>query len=255
MADDVALVQLQDGIYLAERLLPDGIDVRAALVLGQRRAVVIDTLTCPEDMAGFLALIGTHGRPCVVVNTHSHWDHTWGNAAFPGLPIVGHRLCRERMASEIDREELAQKKVEQPALFANASLLPPDVTFETALMIDLGDLTVELHHVPGHSADSCLAYIPERRLLYGADWAEEPFPVLCTGPLGAWVQSLRAWAERDVETVVPAHGRVGSVALLRANADYLDSLRHAPPLPAGVAQFYADTHRDNVANAQQEGLA
>src|SRR5690348_9033793 len=116
MAGDVTITALQDGIYLATRPLSETMVVRAALLLGRRRSLVIDTLLCPEDMAPLLAIVARHGRPVVVVNTHSDWDHCWGNAAFPGAPIVGHRLCRERILQP-DLSFVEQVKAEDPARY------------------------------------------------------------------------------------------------------------------------------------------
>lgn len=254
MANDVTVIQFRDGIYLASRPLSEdldaGPDVRAMLLLGERRAVVVDTMNCPEDMAPFLRLIAAHGRPHIVVNTHADWDHFWGNAAFPGVPIVGHRLCRERILNP-DLEGIAELRARNPAQFANAVPVAPDVTFETTMAIDLGGLTLELHHLPGHTEDCLLAYVPERRLLYAGDCAEDPFPLLHSGPLDGWVRGLRAWAERDVETVVPAHGRIAGVGLLRENADYLESLTRDGPPPDNVPAFYAHGHHENREEARR----
>jgi hypothetical protein len=43
-----------------------------------------------------------------VINTHYHWDHTFGNAAFPGAEIVGHRTCAEDMT--IDYGDVSARK-------------------------------------------------------------------------------------------------------------------------------------------------
>lgn len=74
MADDVVVAELRPGVFIASRSLSveagSSIDVRAAVVLGERHGLVIDTMTCPENMAPILGLLGAHGRPYVVVNTH-----------------------------------------------------------------------------------------------------------------------------------------------------------------------------------------
>lgn len=252
MSSDVTLTQLNEHIYLAARPLDAGPDVRAALVLGRRRAVVIDTLACPEDMAPLLRLISTHGLPAMVVNTHADWDHCWGNVAFPGATIIGHRLCRERLLGRAERATLERKRAQNPALFAQVALQPPDTTFETAMALDAGGLTVELHHLPGHTEDCLLVYIPELRWLYAGDCAEDPFPLLNSGPLEGWIHDLRAWAAHDVATVVPAHGHIGGVELLRHNAAYLAGLHDTDtPLPAGVSGFYVEAHQNNLAAAQR----
>ncbi|MDP9366106.1 MAG: MBL fold metallo-hydrolase [Chloroflexota bacterium] len=254
---DVTVSPLGEGIFLASRALAGGPEVRAALLLGTERAAVVDTLARPEDMAPFVELATRHGRPVTVVNTHADWDHAWGNAAFPKATIVGHRLCRERLLGEEERARLARERARDPAEYGSVALVPPDVTFEAAATLHLGGLTLELRHLPGHTADCLVVYVPERRLLLAGDCAEDPFPLLTSGPLGGWVRGLRAWADEAIEIVVPSHGRIGGPELLRRNADYLASLVDEPPLPpnapAGVAAFYEEAHTANVAAVRRMG--
>lgn len=260
MANDVTVTRLEEGVYLASRPLGRGEpDVRAALLLGQHRSAVVDTMLCPEDMAPLLTLLARHGRPVVVVNTHADWDHVWGNAAFPAASIAGHIVCRERLAGAEERAVLDAKRGEDPALFANVALVLPDVTFDQFMAFDLGGLTLELHHVPGHTADCLVAYVPERRLLYAGDCAEDPWPLLHSGPLDRWIGALRYWAARDVATVVPSHGRISGVELLLNNASYLESLPDgglpSGTRPDGVPPFYIAGHEENCAAARLLGAA
>ena len=62
-------------------------------------AFVIDTLMGPQDMEPILDLLRERAgeRRIVVVNTHHHWDHVYGNAAFPGIDIVAQRSCPRLM--------------------------------------------------------------------------------------------------------------------------------------------------------------
>lgn len=251
MTAEVTVSPLGKGIYLASRPLAEGPEVRAALLLGTERTAVLDTMTRPEDMAQFVELATAHGKPVTVVNSHADWDHVWGNAAFPGAKVVGHRLCRERLRGVEARERLARERERDPETYANVTLVPPDTTFEAATTLPLGGMTLVLHHMPGHTADCLVGYVPDRRLLLAGDCVENPFPLLESGPLEAWVRDLRAWDSQDLEVVVPAHGAIGGPELLRANAAYLEALPNDPPVPEGVPPFYAAAHPRNVAAARR----
>jgi len=246
---DVKIEQIEPWLYLATRPLDEALDVRAALLLGTRTAVVIDTLARPEDMAPFIDVIDRSGLPCTVVDTHADWDHAWGNCAFPRSAIVGHIDCYRRLRGSESRESLAGKRREKPGFYDGVRLVAPTATFETQMTIDAGGFEVELHHLPGHTSDSIVAYVPRHGLLVAGDCVEDPFPLLESGPLNGWIEGLRAWAGRDVRRVVPAHGDVCGPEVLRANADYLASLRSAPPCPVSGPSFYVDAHRRNVTAA------
>jgi len=243
---DVRVDRIDSRLYLASRPLDDGLDVRAALLVGSKTAVVIDTLARPEDMAPFLALIDEFGLPCTVVDTHADWDHAWGNCAFPKSAIVGHTDCFKRLRSREARETLARKRRERPGFYSSVRLAPPTATFDTQMTIDAGGFDVELHHLPGHTSDSIVAYVPANGLLIAGDCVEDPFPLLESGPLDGWIAGLRSWAQRDVRTVVPAHGPISGPELLVANADYLASLRSGAPCPVAGPPFYQEAHRRNI---------
>lgn len=251
MGTDVSVTPLSEDIFLASRALAEGPDVRAALLLGTERAAVLDTMTRPEDMAQFVELVAAHGRPVTVVNTHADWDHAWGNAAFANARVVGHKLCRQRLIGAEEKARLAQKQEEDPETYANARLVPPDSTFDAATTLPLGGMTLVLHHMPGHTVDSLVGFIPERQILLAGDSAEDPFPLLGSGPLESWLRDLRAWDREELQTVVPSHGAIGGPELLRANAAYLGSLADDPPVPEGVSAFYAEAHAANVAAARR----
>ena len=251
-------------------LLPGDTDtVRAALVAGQRHRVVVDTLCSPGDMRPF-------ADPTLVVYTHADWDHCWGTAAFPGIPVIAHRAARERLQDAREAEELAQMCSQYPERFEGARLVVPEITFDSQLEVDAGGVTLRLEHVPGHTLDSIWVYLPELEVLLAGDAAEDPFPSLgVPGSLRGWARRLRQRSAQGVKQVVPAHGRVLGPGLLEQNADYIEwlleegkaGLENGMSLPeiqdalpverfwkdAGqLSAYYRTTHRQNVAVAVAE---
>ena len=260
MNDAVTVTELEPNIFAADRSLSGlgegDIQVRALLLLGQHLSVMLDTLIRPEDMAQFATLARDHGRPLLVVNTHADFDHAWGNDAFAS-PIIGHRRCRERLLGAAEVDMLDEMQAKAPGFFDAVMLLPPQITFEQRLDIALGGLTVQLHHLPGHTPDSLLAYVPERGLLFAGDCAEWPIPIIGADPLAPWAAALREWAATPgLRTVVPAHGRISGPELLEANAAYLEQLDRdsdAPwQPPDGADPWYADEAHPLNARTRKE---
>jgi glyoxylase-like metal-dependent hydrolase (beta-lactamase superfamily II) len=253
--NEVTLRELTPALWLVERPLDAEMGVCAAIVFGGICSVVVDTLICPEDMAPVRDLLAERGLPVIVINTHADWDHTWGNSAFPDVPIIAHRLCRAAMLTE-GVATLAQKRVEEPDRFGNVVIVPPTVTFSEFMDIDLGGLTLSMHALPGHTADEIVVHLPEIGVLLAGDAAEWPIPTTATGPLRPWAEALRAWAARDdVQAVIPSHGPVSDSQLLLDNATYLDMLLTSPDMPwdppAGM-EFYREAHLQNAEVARRE---
>lgn len=233
-------------VYLHEITL-DEFPVRAALLQGANFRLVWDTLSHPDDMAEIAAR--SAGRPTFIVYSHADWDHVWGTAAFErNTPIIAHHLGRERFATDLP-QTLADFRRDQPGKWEAIELRPPLLTFGRDMDVDLGGLTVQLRHLPGHTPDSIVAFAPELNLLLAGDAVEWPCPCVPKNcDLEAWIEALRSWRAQPGLRVVPSHGPEGGAELLDHAIAYLDALRHGRPavVPANMPDFYARTHQDNL---------
>jgi cyclase len=201
-----------------------GFPTLAAVVLTQRRAVVVDTLTGPEEMAPVVDFLAAEAgrRRLVVVNTHHHWDHVFGNAAFPDAEIVSQRGCPRLIQADLQGgdESLPIPPAEGVPL--------PTVTFGDRLTYADDDEVVHLIHAPGHTEDSIVAFLPESRMLLGGDTVEWPLPNFCQRDgSDVWVRTLRLLKQLPVDLVVPAHGPVTDKRVLDANERYVTGVYEA----------------------------
>ncbi len=246
------LIEYHPGLWLTERRL-DEFDVRGAVVVGSERALVWDTLSHPRDMEPVHALLSD--RPFSIAYSHADWDHVWGTAGLPAASsIVAHDACAGRFSAEVP-ETLARMQVEKPGQWDDVLLIPPTLTFSTTLTFDLGDVTVELSYLPGHTLDCLVAFIPEWSILLAGDTVETPFPIVNGGAgLGDWMRQLQGWAvDERVATVIPCHGEIGGRDLVRRNIDYLAGLRdrETPAIPSNMTAFYRAGHERNVRKANE----
>lgn len=134
-------------------------------------------------------------------------------------------------------------------------LVTPTLTIEDEFELTLGNISVYLHHLPGHTLDSIVGFIPEWGILLTGDTVEAPLPVINPeSPIDQWIALLQKW-ERDarVQHVIPAHGKIGGRELLRQNIDYLQNLRDGipPQIPEPLDDFYRETHQNNLRHAQR----
>ncbi len=243
-----AVETIGQGIWLTQVHLEE-YDVRGVLVRGDRRVAVWDTLSRPADMQAWAPHL--EDRELVIVYSHSDWDHVWGTAGLPysRARIVAHVSARERFGTDVPIV-LGEKRAEQPGAWDDVVLVPPVETFERDCTIDLGGITLALHHLPGHTPDCIVAFIAERGVLLAGDTVETPCPVVPReSPLETWAAELRRWgADQRVLTVIPAHGPIGGREILRQNVEYLEGLMSGHPVePRGpLTPFYRDTHAQNL---------
>jgi glyoxylase-like metal-dependent hydrolase (beta-lactamase superfamily II) len=216
------------------RMFSAGDEVDCFVVLTERYAVVIDTFSTPEDAAQMMELVRPElepskspGRQLLVVNTHQHSDHVWGNSLFtPGkefaAPILANELSREPARAQTAR--LLEKQAEE-SRFEGLQLLEPNLYFQGKFLIDGGDLSLRLIPAPGHTPDQIVVWIPELSVLLAADALEFPFPYVANpADLPVMLETMRNLQALNPKTVLPCHGGVHDASLIDRNLAYFAAL-------------------------------
>ncbi len=248
----------------------EGFPTLSAVVLTPRVAIVVDTLTGPAEIAPVAEFVASEAgeRRVVVVNTHHHWDHVFGNAAFAGEDIVAQRGCPRLIQAELQGGD------ESLRLPPSEGVPLPNVTFGDRLSYSDDGGAVHLIHTPGHSEDSIVVFLTESRLLLGGDTVEWPLPNFGQRDgRDDWVRTLRQLKQLPADLVVPAHGPAMGKQIIDANELYVTGVYEAVAaakasgaargeldlpaerfLAAGVAvdDVYAAAHRDNLLWAWDE---
>jgi glyoxylase-like metal-dependent hydrolase (beta-lactamase superfamily II) len=195
--------------------------------------IVFDTGNAPEQMQMVMELVKSDlTRQLLVINSHQHFDHTWGNALFAsdGLypaPIIAHEKS-VRLLKEKPQEALAflQQQQSQSPFLNNVKIISPTLSFSESLMIDGGDLTLEFFLTPGHSSDHISLWIPEIKTILAADTAEHPIPYAAEdGSVGQLEQDLRKLKSLNPQIVLPCHGGTLEPSLIDRNLHYFKTLR------------------------------
>jgi glyoxylase-like metal-dependent hydrolase (beta-lactamase superfamily II) len=164
-------------------------DLNVTCVGGTRGVLVVDTHAserAARDVLDAVRAIGA-GEVVGVVNTHEHFDHTFGNIvfreAFPQAPIHAHEVAAERTVAAGERMKAEYAASDDPADAEHAAevietrILPAEVTFSSAFVVDLGDRSVELVHPgPGHSPGDLVVRVPDADALLAGDLVEESAP-------------------------------------------------------------------------------
>jgi glyoxylase-like metal-dependent hydrolase (beta-lactamase superfamily II) len=216
------------------RMFSAGDEVDCFVVITDRYAVVIDTFSTPEDAVQMVELMrpelgkaGLENRQLLVVNTHQHYDHVWGNSLFaPGkefaAPILASTLSREPARAQAAR--LLEKQAEE-SRFAGLQLLEPNLYFKGDFLIDGGDLSLQLIPAPGHTPDQIVVWIPELSILLAADALEFPFPYVANpADLPVMLETIRKLQSLNPKTVLPCHGGVHDASLIDRNLAYFAAL-------------------------------
>jgi glyoxylase-like metal-dependent hydrolase (beta-lactamase superfamily II) len=196
-------------------------DLNIGVVRGAGALLLVDTRCHDREAAELLDELRVFGtRPIRwIVNTHWHFDHTFGNAAVhraaPAAEIWGHRVMRDELLrwSDDARARHSAARPEWKADFEAVEILAPDHLFDEVAVIDLGDRSARLEHFgPAHTGGDLVAFVDDARVVFAGDLVEEsasPSYGLDSYPFD-WPAGNAAMLDHVVvgATVVPGHGDV-----------------------------------------------
>lgn len=181
MAFTEGFQEVADRIWVARY---EWFDVNVTAVGGDRGLLVVDThasARAARAVVADLRRLGT-GEVVAVVNTHEHFDHTFGNgelrAAYGDeLPIHAHETAAERTVPAGERiKALYDAEPDDPHReeVQETEVVAADTTFSSAVALDLGDRMVELVHPGrGHTAGDLVVRVPDADVLLAGDLVEE----------------------------------------------------------------------------------
>ncbi|MDY6834844.1 MAG: MBL fold metallo-hydrolase [Chloroflexota bacterium] len=173
--------------------------------------VMIDCPHKPSDAKKWKATVSSKGVVRYLINTEPHIDHITCNYLFPGI-VVSHQGTRE--ALQITRPELvldyAKNLDPQGAhLLEDFWIRMPTVTFTDKMRLFVGEHTLELIHLPGHTSSEIAVHVHEEKVVFVGDnvfcevqtWLQDALPF-------EWLESLKKIAALEVDYIIPGHGNI-----------------------------------------------
>lgn len=187
------------------------LDLNVGVIIGERGCIVVDTriheVEAEELRTAIRAL--TEAPIRWVVNTHWHWDHTFGNARFADAPIVSHRSARDRLerdGADAKQPSASYLDADDRRLIEAVEITLPDVVFDRHLELDLGDRRVSLEYLGrGHTDNDIVIRADD--VLFAGDLIEESAPpIFYDGWPLDWASTLDRATSAPFRVAVPGHG-------------------------------------------------
>ena len=189
------------------------------LLEGRDSAMLIDNGVGAVNLIDFVKSITR--LPLIVVNTHSHPDHTGSNHQFSrvrghtdeleGIRFFGTKEMRAYLFKTMGQGH-GQPPLPDSVIFhvVDSAYTPVLVPFRDGYVFDLGNRKVEVIHVPGHTKGSVCLFDRKDKLLFTGDnnntlvWLHPQDAM----PLEIYLQSLRKLQAREKEfnMLYPGHG-------------------------------------------------
>jgi glyoxylase-like metal-dependent hydrolase (beta-lactamase superfamily II) len=243
------------------------LDLNVGAVLGSDEVLVVDTRSFPAQAAELVAdLRRLTPLPCrQVVNTHAHFDHSFGNATLRPAAIWGHERCAAhlRALGERERADLLRWLPDAAGELDGLVIDPPDRTVgDAGAELEVGGRRVELRFAGrGHTDHDLVVTMPDAGAAFWGDLVEEGAPPVYGNdafPL-EWPATLDRLLASAPPVVVPGHGDVVGHGFVRGQREELAAMAElcrrvaAGELPVAeavaAAPFPAATARDALARA------
>ncbi|MFT4085521.1 MAG: MBL fold metallo-hydrolase [Nocardioides sp.] len=218
---DTGFHEVAERIWLARY---EWYDVNITLVGGDEGLLMIDTHSSTRAAHGVIEDLRRAGlgEVVAVVNTHEHFDHTFGNHAlrttYGSVPIHATAVATANVLAAgarfkqllVSGSDAQGPDPRTPEILAT-ELVEPDRPFEGAATIDLGGRLVELVHPGrGHTGGDLLVRVPDADVLHAGDLLEESAPPVYGDdcfPL-EWPETVTAILRMSGPStaVIPGHG-------------------------------------------------
>ncbi|MGW0932747.1 MBL fold metallo-hydrolase [Streptomyces sp. NPDC002644] len=217
--------RLADGVHAFVQ--PDGgwCLNNAGLITDGVHSVLVDTAATRERALHLRreALRLAPAPPRLLIATHFHGDHTFGNCVFPEATVVAHQHARD----DILASGLHLTGLWPDVRWGDLDVVPPHLTYRQEATVHAGGIQVRLLHFgPAHTTGDTAVWLPEQRVLFTGDLVMSGVTPFC--PMGSVSGSLRtldALRALDPRVVVPGHGPVGGPELFDVNEGYLRRLQ------------------------------
>jgi glyoxylase-like metal-dependent hydrolase (beta-lactamase superfamily II) len=236
--------------------------LNTGLVVGSERAMVIDTGCGPRQGREILAAVREKTQlPLVVVNTHAHYDHFFGNAVFADDGVTefwAHENCAAAIEEDGDEQRRFVSTME-PEMAAGEGdavelVVPNAIVKDQPVLVDLGGLTATLFYLGrGHTDGDLLVGTPST--LFAGDLVEQgAHPSFEDSFPEDWADALRhiSALRHRYQYLVPGHGKPCSDEFVKTMADTMsravrqarqsirdmpaDATKAIPVLPYGPEQ-------------------
>jgi len=217
--------ELSDGVF---RRRFESLDLNIGVVMADAGLVVIDTRASHVEADELQEELRTLTPLPVrwVIDTHWHWDHTFGNSRFPDAEIWGHDLCRKNMVERGDsmKDDAAAWLPERKAEFDAVEIVPPSKVVTDTAQIDLGSQLVTMsYHGLGHTDADLVISVGE--VSFMGDLLEEGSPpVFDDGYPLSWPRTLRSALGTTTSLLVPGHGNTMDLAAALSQLEEIEAV-------------------------------
>jgi glyoxylase-like metal-dependent hydrolase (beta-lactamase superfamily II) len=177
-----------------------------------------------------------NNKEVIVVNTHFHWDHVWGNCSFSDKNIISHVLCRNLL------DELWESQIKQNSKYISgkAEKHLPNITFKEKIIFH--NEGIELFHSPGHTVDSISIFDHNESILYVGDNLEKLIIYVENTNIDTYINTLKNYLDYKPKKIVAGH------TLNLTEEDIINTIEYLNGLSKGKEMHFQTEYERKIHN-------
>lgn len=259
MPEHFTVDEVASGVFACVAGVSQAAVGNAAIVDTGARTIVVDSFMTTVGAAELRSVAEqlTGRSVFMLVNTHWHGDHVYGNQVFADVSIVATEPTSRAIAadttsdldayaaeldaataqfeamlgsdSEADRI-LAERRLRRLALLRQDvgifEMTLPDVLIDNMLVVEDQRRVEILTYGGGHTDSDVFVWVPDERTVVAGDLGfNGKHPRMVDAHPAAWAEILRRILQLGPTTVIPGHGEPGDEGQLELLIPYLEEAR------------------------------
>jgi len=219
--------EVAEGVYVETRYASGNV----GLIVTEMGVVCVDVPMLPRDIKDWQAQKqAISDLPIIaLVQTDYDLDRVVGPALLRE-PLIAHDATWDHMKTYSSEKVVNQINdlLRGDGYIGIWSARLPDVTFSERLILYKGKREIHILYGGGHSAATCMVYLPGDSLLFSGDvvWCSM-HPEMGQAETKQWLSTLNAIRKMSVDTIVPGHGSCCGKDVTYPLSEYIRGLRAA----------------------------
>jgi cyclase len=218
------LIEVADRVFAY--IQPDGTWYinNTGFVAGRESVISVDACSTERRTRAYRERIAsvTPAPVSMLINTHHHGDHTYGNFVFSPATIVAQENCRTELLAYGFPGDTG---VWEPVDWGEVTVAPPNLTFADRVRLWSDDRPIDVSYVgqAAHTSNDSLVWLPEQEVLFCGDLLfNGGTPFLLMGSVRGAIEVLESVvAPIPARVIVPGHGAPCDHALIGTVVGYL----------------------------------
>ena len=220
--------EIANGVYarIVEGLTNSGI------IVGPSEIMVIDSLRVPSHAKALIDDVKRISDKPIkyLIDTHSHWDHSWGNEEFNDSVIIGHDNCFKEMNDGEWNEKWLNTIVSANDPWSEeaktVNITPPNLTFLDEMKIFFDDREIVFKYFgKAHTSGDIFIHLPKENILFTGDVIQNKgIPFFGDSYPRDWLETSKKIINVKPDMFVAGHGKIGNYSdMIDANI-FVDEL-------------------------------